>query len=53
MALEQRLSLNEQSSAMVNRKGDAASQFLNEVFEKMEVKLLGLEQVVSLLKFDQ
>lgn len=26
---------------------------MNEVFEKMEVKLLGLEQVVSLMKMDQ
>jgi hypothetical protein len=26
---------------------------LNEVFEKMEVKLLGLEQVVSLMRMDQ
>jgi hypothetical protein len=37
---------------MVNRKGDAATHFLNEVFEKMEVKIMGLEQVVSLLKLD-
>ena len=26
---------------------------MNEVFEKMEVKLLGLEQVVSLMRMDQ
>lgn len=41
--MEQRLALNEQSSVMVNRKGDAATQFLNEVFEKMEVKLMTLD----------
>jgi hypothetical protein len=44
--------MNEQSSVLVNRKGDAASHFLNEVFEKMEVKLMNLEQVVSMLKLD-
>jgi hypothetical protein len=38
---------------MVNRKGDAATHFLNEVFEKMEVKLMSLDQNVSLLKLDQ
>lgn len=45
--------MNEQSSVMVNRKGDAATQFLNEVFEKMEVKLMNLDQSVSLMKLDQ
>lgn len=38
--------MNEQSSVMVNRKGDAATSFLNEIFEKMEVKIMGLEQTV-------
>lgn len=38
---------------MVNRKGDAATHFLNEVFEKMEVKLMTMDQTVSLLKLDQ
>jgi FtsZ-binding cell division protein ZapB len=37
----------------VNRKGDATASFLNEIFEKMEVKLMGLEQTVQLLKADQ
>ena len=41
--LEQRLGQSEQTNAMVNRKGDAASMFLNEVFEKVEGKLMGLE----------
>ena len=41
--MEQRLALNEQSNVMVNRKGDAATHFLNEVFEKMEVKLMTLD----------
>ena len=41
--LEQRLQQSEQNNAMVNRKGDAASMFLNEVFEKVEGKLMGLE----------
>lgn len=44
--------MNEQSNAMVNRKGDAATHFLNEVFEKMETKLMQLDQVVSLLKLE-
>lgn len=38
---------------MQNRKGDASTHFLNEVFEKMEVKLMNLDQQVSLLKLDQ
>jgi FtsZ-binding cell division protein ZapB len=37
---------------MINRKGDAATHFLNEVFEKMESKLMQLDQTVSLLKMD-
>lgn len=41
--LEQRLLQSEQNNTMVNRKGDAASMFLNEVFEKVEGKLMGLE----------
>lgn len=41
--LESRLQSSEQSTVMVNRKGDAASMFLNEVFEKVESKLMGLE----------
>jgi hypothetical protein len=35
--------LNEQSNVIVNRKGDAATHFLNEVFEKLEVKLQNLD----------
>ena len=38
---------------MVNRKGDAATQFLNEVFDKMETKLMGLEQNFSLMTPEQ
>ncbi len=38
---------------MVNRKGDAASQFLNEVFERVEGKLMGLEQNVQLMNMEQ
>lgn len=38
---------------MVNRKGDAASMFLNEVFERVEGKLMGLEQNVQLLGMEQ
>ena len=38
---------------MVNRKGDAATQFLNEVFDKMETKLMGLEQNFSLMTAEQ
>lgn len=41
--LEQRLSQQEQSNQLVNRKGDAASMFLNEVFERVESKVMGLE----------
>jgi FtsZ-binding cell division protein ZapB len=37
---------------MVNRKGDAATHFLNEVFEKMEVKLMQVDQQVALLKME-
>jgi hypothetical protein len=32
--------MTEQSSQIVNRKGDATASFLNEIFEKMEVKLM-------------
>ena len=53
IALEQRFAMTEQSSQIVNRKGDATASFLNEIFEKMEVKLMGLEQTVQLLKADQ
>ena len=38
---------------MVNRKGDAASMFLNEVFERVEGKLMGLEQNVNLMNMEQ
>ena len=51
--LEQRLSMNENNSNMINRKGDAASMFLNEVFERVEGKLMGLEQNVSMLSMEQ
>ena len=38
---------------MVNRKGDAASMFLNEVFERVEGKLMGLEQSVQVMNMEQ
>lgn len=47
--LESRLHQSESNNQMVNRKGDAASMFLNEVFERVEGKLMGLEQNVNLM----
>lgn len=44
--LEQRLGQSEQNNQLINRKGDAASMFLNEVFERVEGKVMGLEQAV-------
>ena len=41
--LEQRLGNNENNTQMVNRKGDAASMFLNDVFERVEGRLGGVE----------
>ena len=41
--------MSENNNQMVNRKGDAASMFLNEVFERVEGKLMGLEQNVQLM----
>ena len=38
---------------MINRKGDAASIFLNDVFEKVEGKLMGLEQNFQLMTMEQ
>jgi len=38
---------------MVNRKGDAASMFLNEVFERVEGKLMGLEQNMNMMTMEQ
>jgi len=29
---------------MQNRKGDSSTHFLNEVFEKMEIKLMNMDQ---------
>ena len=51
--LEQRLSMSESNNQMVNRKGDAASMFLNEVFERVEGKLMGLEQNVNMMGMEQ
>lgn len=51
--LEQRLHSSESNNQMVNRKGDAASMFLNEVFERVEGKLMGLEQNVNLMGMEQ
>jgi hypothetical protein len=44
--LEQRLGQQEQNNQLINRKGDAASLFLNEVFERVEGKVMGLEQAM-------
>jgi predicted secreted hydrolase len=38
---------------MVNRKGDAASMFLNEVFERVESKVMGLEQQMQMVNAEQ
>ena len=38
---------------MINRKGDAASLFLNEVFERVESKVMGLEQAMQLVNAEQ
>ena len=51
--MEQRLQMSENNNQMVNRKGDAASMFLNEVFERVEGKLMGLEQNVQLMGMEQ
>ena len=51
--MEQRLSMVDNNNSMISRKGDAASQFLNEVFERVESKLMGLEQNVSLMSMEQ
>jgi hypothetical protein len=50
--LEQRLAGAEQSYNLVNRKGDAASSFLSDVYQKMEQKVMALEQNISLLKME-
>ena len=51
--LEQRLAMVDNNNSMISRKGDAASQFLNEVFERVESKLMGLEQNVNLMNMEQ
>lgn len=51
--MEQRLSMSESNNQMVNRKGDAASMFLNEVFERVEGKLMGLEQNMNMMSMEQ
>ena len=51
--LEQRLQMSESNNQMVNRKGDAASMFLNEVFERVEGKLMGLEQNINMMGMEQ
>ena len=45
--------MSENNNQIVNRKGDAASLFLNEVFERVEGKLMGLEQNVQLMGIEQ
>lgn len=45
--------MSESNNQMVNRKGDAASMFLNEVFERVEGKLMGLEQNVNMMNMEQ
>jgi len=44
---------SETNSQMVNRKGDAASMFLNDVFERLEGKLMGLDQNVQIMGMEQ
>ena len=51
--LEARLNQSEQSYSLVNKKGDASAQFLNEVYQKMEHKLMQLEQGISLVRLEQ
>ena len=41
--MEARLAQQEQSYSLVNKKGDASAQFLNDVYQKMEHKLMQLE----------
>jgi len=45
--------MSESNNQMVNRKGDAASMFLNEVFERVEGKLMGLEQNMNMMTMEQ
>jgi len=45
--------MSENNNQMVSRKGDAASMFLNEVFERVEGKIMGLEQSVQLMGMEQ
>ena len=52
-ALEQRLATTDNNSNMIGRKGDAAQQLLNEVFERLESKLMGVEQNMHLLGIEQ
>jgi len=35
---------------IADRKGDAASQFLNDVLEKVEVKIINMEQGFAMMK---
>ena len=44
---------NENNTQMVNRKGDAASMFLNDVFERVEGRLGGVEQNLQLMSMEQ
>jgi hypothetical protein len=50
--LENRLGNNENNTQMVNRKGDAASMFLNDVFERVEGRLGGVEQNLQLMNME-
>lgn len=51
--LETRLSQQEQNNQLINRKGDSASMFLNEVFERVESKVMSLEQTMQLVNAEQ
>jgi len=51
--LETRLSQQEQNNQLINRKGDSASMFLNEVFERVESKVMSLEQTLQLVNAEQ
>ena len=50
--LESRLQSTEQNSITVDKKGDATSQFMNEVMERMEAKMQQVEQNVYFMKAD-
>lgn len=50
--MEARLAGTEQSSMLVDRKGETNQGILSEVIDKLEAKVLGMEQNVHYLKGD-